>query len=124
MGIPFTFNPRVVASTKSYRMSRILILAFVVAMAAIASAQFNNFGYLGYGYGGSYNPYNNFNQQYYPNIVGGYGFYGQQPFNGFQGCSYWCQSFYQRQYYCCTTPQQAFNQNSGFGGVLYPGYGK
>merc|ERR1712243_450399 len=99
---------------KKDRMSRSLVLALVVAMAAIASAQFGNnpFGYLGYGYGGNYG-FNNFNQNWYPNIQPGFGFYNQQPYGGFGGCQYWCRSQYNAQYYCCTNAGNVFGFNYG-----------
>merc|ERR1711962_830535 len=97
------------------RMSRLIVLALLVTLAAVASAQFGNnqFGYLGYGYGGNYGWGNNgFNQQYYPNIQPGYGFYNQQPYGGFGGCQYWCRSF-NNQYYCCTNAGNVFGFNYG-----------
>merc|ERR1712212_689310 len=121
------FYSRIIASTELYRMSRLIVLALVVALAAVASAspQFGNqFGYQGYGYGGGFNPYGGFSQSSYPNIVPGFGFYQQQPYGGFGGCQNWCQSsglsFFggQSNFYCCSTPQQVQQQNlqSGFGG--------
>merc|ERR1711931_103425 len=99
------------------RMSRLIALALVVALAAVVSSSPNigtqNPRYLGFGFGGQYgyNPYNNFNQAWYPNMQPGYGFYGQLPAQGYGGCQYWCRSW-NSQYYCCTTGNQYYNQGS------------
>merc|ERR1711915_249897 len=137
----------IVLTKFSYRMHRFISLALLVTLAAVANAQGfgnqfvtntqgfgnNQFGYVGYGYGGNYSPFSGFNQQYYPNILGGFGFYNQQPYSGYNGCQYWCQSNFawggNNQYYCCTTPQQAslgaggFNNQFGFGNQFGTNWG-
>merc|ERR1719153_439720 len=70
-----------------------------------------------------------FNHLHYPGLVGGFGnqFYNYQPNAGYGGCRYWCRSSFTNQYYCCTTPQQAFTQgggfNQGFGAGFNQGFG-
>merc|ERR1712121_295744 len=95
-----------------YRMSRVIVLVLLVALAAVATAQLGN-----------YYPFSGFNPSWYPNLQQGFGFYNYQPQAGFSGCQYWCRSpnygfVGNNQYYCCTTPFQAgfgnqWNQFSG-----------
>merc|ERR1711872_833605 len=102
----------VIASSTNYRMSRVTVLALLVALAAVASAQYGI---------GNYYPFSGFNQAYYPNLQQGFGFYNHQPAAGYSGCQYWCRSpsygyLSNNQYYCCTTPFQAgYGNQGGFG---------
>merc|ERR1712168_1696066 len=109
------------ASTTNYRMSRVIVLTLLVALAAVASGQLGN-----------YYPFTGFNSNYYPNLQQGFGFYNNQPTAGYGGCQYWCRSpqygyLTTNQYYCCTTPFQAgYGNQGGFGfggGNIFNQYG-
>nr|XP_045584697.1 ctenidin-1-like isoform X1 [Procambarus clarkii] len=72
-------------------------------------------GGLGIGHGGGVNPLLGqslaglsfgqgfFTPQNFPNYVRGYNqLYINNPGDGYGGCRYWCKSYYQNQYYCCS----------------------